>query len=193
MQSGANKHSFIHGIYVAKPCEADWNAMTGDAQVRFCGQCKLNVYNLTEMTTAEAEELIIEKEGKLCVRFYRRKDGTLLTKDCPRGLALARQKALRAVACASSVVALAAAWLLSHVAPQTKDAPVIRKMCALAEQAKETASSGSGTGYGGGASFEPEVLERGQMTMGAPPPPQNFESGKMMMGDVYTAPVQKTK
>jgi hypothetical protein len=86
------RHSFIHDIRIAKPCSADWDKMTGDERSRFCGQCKLNVYNISAMSMDEAEKLIVEKEGRLCVRLYRRNDGTVLTKDCPKGLAAARRK-----------------------------------------------------------------------------------------------------
>lgn len=57
--------------------------MSGDDRVRFCSDCKLNVYNLAGMTRREATELITLQEGRLCVRFFRRKDGTLVTRDCP--------------------------------------------------------------------------------------------------------------
>ena len=57
--------------------------MSGDDRVRFCGDCKLNVYNLAGMTRREATELIEGNEGRLCVRFFRRKDGTFVTRDCP--------------------------------------------------------------------------------------------------------------
>jgi hypothetical protein len=59
--------------------------MSGDDQSRFCGRCAQFVYNLSEMTREEAEALIMETEGKMCVRFYRRADGTMLTKDCAVG------------------------------------------------------------------------------------------------------------
>jgi hypothetical protein len=75
----------LHNIKIASPCSADWNEMIGDERKRYCGDCKLNVYNLSEMTKAQAENLIIESEGSLCVRFYRRADGTVLTQDCPVG------------------------------------------------------------------------------------------------------------
>ncbi len=70
---------------IASPCSADWNAMQGDDQVRYCGKCEKSVYNLSEMTADEAEALIVEREGKMCVRFYARTDGTVLTKDCAVG------------------------------------------------------------------------------------------------------------
>jgi hypothetical protein len=108
------KHSFVHDIRIATPCKADWNKMSGDERVRFCGQCKLNVYNISEMTTDEAEKLIIEKEGKLCVRMYRRTDGTLLNKDCPIGLLKRRcQAAFGAISAAASLFAV---WFL-HARP----------------------------------------------------------------------------
>lgn len=60
--------------------------MSGDDRVRYCGECRLNVYNLSGMSRRDATELIQLVEGRLCVRFYRRKDGTLLTSDCPIGM-----------------------------------------------------------------------------------------------------------
>jgi hypothetical protein len=73
-------------VNVAAPCPADWDEMIGNDVKRFCGQCELNVYNLSGMTREEAEALIINAEGRLCIRFYRRVDGTILTNNCPVGL-----------------------------------------------------------------------------------------------------------
>ncbi|MDQ3130398.1 MAG: hypothetical protein M3Q99_06510 [Acidobacteriota bacterium] len=75
----------LYNIKIASPCSADWTEMMGDERKRYCGDCKLNVYNLSEMTKTQAEDLIIKSEGNLCVRFYRRADGTILTQDCPVG------------------------------------------------------------------------------------------------------------
>ncbi len=72
-------------IKIASPCPADWNEMYGDERKRFCAECKLNVYNLSDMTRREAENFLINSEGRVCVKFYRRTDGTVLTKDCPVG------------------------------------------------------------------------------------------------------------
>ena len=82
-------------VRVASPCPADWDSMIGDERVRFCGQCELNVYNLSAMTKAQAEHLIVRTEGRLCVRFFRRKDGSILTQDCPVGLRAWRQRMSR--------------------------------------------------------------------------------------------------
>lgn len=82
-------------VRVASPCPADWDSMIGDERVRFCGQCELNVYNLSALTKAQAENLIVRTEGRLCVRFYRRRDGSVLTRDCPVGLARLKQRMSR--------------------------------------------------------------------------------------------------
>jgi hypothetical protein len=97
----------LDGIAVASPCTVDWEGMTGDARVRHCGSCRLNVYNLSEMTRAEAESLVRNREGRLCVRFYRRADGTVITRDCPVGLrAIRRRMALAWSAAAAMFVAM---------------------------------------------------------------------------------------
>src|SRR5688572_13815455 len=82
-------------VRVASPCPADWDSMIGDERVRFCGQCELNVYNLSAMTKAQADNLIVRTEGRLCVRFFRRKDGSIITQDCPVGLRALRQRMSR--------------------------------------------------------------------------------------------------
>jgi hypothetical protein len=82
----------LDNLQVAAPCPADWQKMKGDAKVRFCESCKLNVYNISEMTQAEAEQFITNKEGRVCVRLYKRKDGTIITSNCPVGLRLIKRK-----------------------------------------------------------------------------------------------------
>lgn len=101
-------------IDVASPCSASWDDMKGDDQVRFCGLCRLNVYNLSEMPRKEAEELVRSREGRLCVRFYRRHDGTVLSRDCPVGIRALRRRLVRAVAAiAGLVVALVSGTLFA--------------------------------------------------------------------------------
>src|SRR5687768_14375168 len=90
-------------IKVAAPCKTEWHFMYGDDRVRFCGQCNLNVYNLSALTKEEAEDLIRRTEGRLCVRFYRRKDGTIITQNCPTGV-----RALTMRLCRLSAAAVAA-------------------------------------------------------------------------------------
>ncbi len=94
----------LDDVRVASPCPADWDAMTGTDQARFCDQCHKNVYNLSALTRAEAEALIQEKEGHLCVRYYARADGTVLTQDCPVGLRAVRARVARKLSYAAALL-----------------------------------------------------------------------------------------
>ncbi len=76
----------LPNIRVASPCPADWEKMIGDERVRHCNDCNLNVYNFSAMTEREVARLLAARQGRLCGRFYRRADGTMLTQNCPVGL-----------------------------------------------------------------------------------------------------------
>jgi len=100
-------------LRIASPCKAPWENMDGDQRVRFCRECNRNVYNLSAMTEREARRVVAEREGRLCVRFYQRRDGTVLTSDCPvgrkRSFLLAGARAAAAVASvAAGITALSA-------------------------------------------------------------------------------------
>jgi hypothetical protein len=84
--------------------------------VRFCLSCEKNVYNLSAMTRDAAEELLRERLGNdLCIRFYQRADGTILTQDCPTGVKKKRRKKLAlAVAGAGAMAAAAATAFMSR-------------------------------------------------------------------------------
>ncbi len=103
-------------LKVTEPCPADWNAMIGNDRVRYCGQCNLNVYNLSGMTSREADDLVTSTEGRLCVRYYQRPDGTVLTQDCPVGLAAFKRRLKRAgkVVFASILTIFAGAGFARH-------------------------------------------------------------------------------
>ena len=74
--------SLLDAVEVRSPCLAAWDAMTGDDRVRHCTRCRQNVYNLSGMTRREAESLLQEHGVSVCVRYYRRADGTVVTGDC---------------------------------------------------------------------------------------------------------------
>ncbi len=91
----------LEDVRIASPCSASWEDMIGNAQVRFCGKCAQNVYNLSEMTRDEAQSLLAKTEGEMCVRLYKRKDGTVMTADCPVGVKKKRVRRVVALAVAA--------------------------------------------------------------------------------------------
>ncbi|MBX3120531.1 MAG: hypothetical protein KF784_15840 [Fimbriimonadaceae bacterium] len=72
-------------VRVGSPCPTSWKEMEGDDEVRYCGLCKLNVYNLSGMSREDAEHLVNTHEGRLCIRYVQRPDGKIMTKHCPQG------------------------------------------------------------------------------------------------------------
>lgn len=105
----------LDSLEIAARCPASWDAMDGDDKVRFCKQCRLNVYNISAMTTEEDEQLLLGRgnENQPCVRFFRREDGTVHTRNCPIGLRRLRGKCVRLWL----RVAAAALWLFGLFAP----------------------------------------------------------------------------
>jgi hypothetical protein len=47
---------------------------------------------------------MIRAEGRLCVRFYRRRDGTILTNNCPVGLRALKRRASKVASATLSAV-----------------------------------------------------------------------------------------
>lgn len=77
-----DKYEALSQLRITQQCPARWSHMVGDDQVRHCGKCDRNVYNVSAMTRDEALRVIEAHEGKMCMRFYSRPDGTVMTKDC---------------------------------------------------------------------------------------------------------------
>lgn len=115
--------NLLNNVKIASPCSRNWDEMAGDERARFCGECKLQVYNLSGMSRREAENLIFQSEGnRVCVRFFRRADGTIMTKDCPVGWrAIKRNISKIATAFASLVfTALGAIGLTNYLVGSTE-------------------------------------------------------------------------
>jgi hypothetical protein len=92
----------VNEIQIASPCPVAWDSMTGDNFVRHCAECNKSVFDISELTAQRAVDLIREHEGSLCIQLYRRKDGTVLTADCPVGL---RERSRRIFRRAAALVA----------------------------------------------------------------------------------------
>lgn len=100
----------LDSVQVASPCDILWEEMKGTDRVRHCNHCERSVYNLSAMSRREAEEFVQQREGRLCIRFYRRADGTMLTDDCPVGQRAARRKVAFLVGAAAASVLAVGAW-----------------------------------------------------------------------------------
>jgi hypothetical protein len=135
------KDSLNH-IRIAAPCPVSWDRMTGDERVRFCDECHLRVYNIAAMSRAEAQTLIAKTEARLCVRIYRRADGTVITRDCPVGLrAIRRRMARSATAVFAALIALGTSAFGQK--PGSKDKSSCRQQVVMTRELIQTQNGSS--------------------------------------------------
>lgn len=100
----ADGRDMVDRIEIPVPCTVPWDSMRGDEAVRHCGECKQSVYNLASLTRAEAVQLLTERSGRVCLRIFRRPDGTVLTSDCRERLRAARRRGLFVLAGVALVI-----------------------------------------------------------------------------------------
>ena len=87
--------------------------MTGGDRERFCERCALTVHNLSAMTEEDARRLIAGSNGRLCVRYFGRRDGTVINRRGGRWIGWAAHVfglALLAIAFWASVVMVQRPW-----------------------------------------------------------------------------------
>lgn len=117
----------IQSYFISTPCSVKWDDMQADQSnisVRFCGDCKLNVHNLSSLSDEEVVNLLDKKAAgeRVCTYFYRKDDGTLVTDNCPKQMKQIRDR-LQAYA-ASMMVALCWQLAISADAQGLVGAPV---------------------------------------------------------------------
>ncbi|AMV26728.1 hypothetical protein VT84_20175 [Gemmata sp. SH-PL17] len=72
----------LDSIMIPVACPVPWDAMRGDHRTRFCDKCSQNVHDVSELTRAEAVQLVTSENKLPCLRIYRRPDGRVMTADC---------------------------------------------------------------------------------------------------------------
>ena len=127
--------NILRNVRVAKPCTASWDKMSGDDRVRHCTDCRHNVYNFSNMTGNEVAALLTKSEGRVCGRFYRRSDGTMITADCPLGEAPIRSSRMPLVAVGVLIFATIGAAMTRFSRPQ--DQTVTTAFDPAIEQARD--------------------------------------------------------
>ena len=109
-------------LRVASPCPMGWDALEGQGWKRHCAHCRNEVYDISAVTTAEAERLLREL-GSLCVRIRRRPDGTIMTADCAPGLR--RQRRLSVLGAAAAFAVATGAYAASPDTPPPRQAKAV--------------------------------------------------------------------
>lgn len=84
MQTRQNSPDLLANVMIASPCNIGWENMTGDEKARQCGECNKTVYDTSAMTAEEV--LAVVQRNNVCLKLYRRADGTIIVDDCPKAL-----------------------------------------------------------------------------------------------------------
>lgn len=108
-------------ITIPAPCDADWDSMLGNEQVRFCEHCNLHVTDLSAMTRQAAMRLVARSQGRLCVRFTQRPDGGVLTRAPEKLYRIGRRASRIAAGAFTATLSLASA---AAQAPRSENAGV---------------------------------------------------------------------
>jgi hypothetical protein len=98
----------LESVTIASPCTASWDEMVGDERARFCTHCQKDVFNLSALPRDEAETFLRSRTAEVCVRLYKRTDGTVLTSDCPVGVKRKRRRKAVVAAVGGSLLAAGA-------------------------------------------------------------------------------------
>jgi hypothetical protein len=115
-------------LQVRNPCPADWNKMAGDSTKRFCKHCRKFVHNLSEMPADEAERLVCENAGNLCVRFARdTTSGSVLTLNYASVTKASRGRAIMVVASILSALGFTGGWA-AYKLLREPDPPAVQMM-----------------------------------------------------------------
>lgn len=85
----------LERLAVAGPCDQPWSQMKGTASIRRCEVCDQRVFNLEAMSRQEIEDMVLFTNGTPCVRLKRRRDGTIITRECVRAEADQRLRRAR--------------------------------------------------------------------------------------------------
>lgn len=151
--------SLLDKVVIAAPCPMSWENMEGNDRVRHCQGCAKNVYNISDMSTAEAEQFLLANGTDACIRLFRRQDGTLINDNCPVGLRNLRNKCKAVVRAIAAAVASLIAFIPA-VNAQGSDKKIIRmgKPATHWSPVSVQPTGGGPTHANGGFSMAPVVL-----------------------------------
>jgi hypothetical protein len=149
----SKQFTILDRITVPTPCTADWDAMTGNEEVRFCEHCSKHVNNLSEMTRKQALELVSRSKGQLCVRYYRRPDNTIQTRTAPPAPLHQIKRRVSRLAAGAFTAAIS---LCSTVAAQTQTNPPATSNYTVPLDAARSLSQGGGNAALAGTVTDPQ-------------------------------------
>src|SRR4051812_10996138 len=137
----------LNQVKINTPCNADWDLMQGNDQVRFCEHCNLHVTNLSSITRTEAMRVVAEARGRICVRYIVAPSGGVFTPKMPEKLyRIARRTTRMAAGAFSATLSLSTAAAQTRPSPPAQPSPVelIETSCVRVKAAEDFSAGVSG-------------------------------------------------
>ena len=116
----------LETLQVPDPCPARWDEMVGDDRRRFCAHCQKYVHNLTAIPRDEADRLVCQSAGDLCVRFARdpRTEQVVTLDYQPRADNSRRRRAIVFLAAILGTFGAAGSWAAMRLLPTPPPPPI---------------------------------------------------------------------
>lgn len=119
-------------IQVPTPCPANWDEMSGDSTRRFCTGCRKFVHNLSAMSSDEAERLVCQSAGTLCVRFARDPEsGVTITLDYAPVKTPSRRRAITTIVSLLGAFGFAGTWVAAKLLSTPAPPPMVAGMMVM--------------------------------------------------------------
>jgi len=112
-------------LHIAEPCDADWDAMTGDDKERFCASCVKSVHHISKMTRSDATTLLQNarnEDASVCVRYQFDSLGEVLFSSVRVRPTAPRAQVLGARALVASALSVAAMLATSGLCASSAEA-----------------------------------------------------------------------
>lgn len=134
----------LNQVEIAAPCDADWDSMTGNDQVRLCDHCDLHVTDLSRLTRPEAMRMVERSRGRLCVRYMRTAGGEILTRESQRLHRIGRRVSRIAAGAFSATLSISSAIAQTGSLPSKDESKVVQTIAQSKVTETGTASTISG-------------------------------------------------
>jgi hypothetical protein len=77
---------------IAAPCDGACGQADGNARVGLCQRCGMFLYDIAGLSANAAQALTANTEGPSNGRLFKRRDGKVMTRNCPVGLEALRAR-----------------------------------------------------------------------------------------------------
>lgn len=69
----------LENFEVPKPCSMNWDEMTGNEEIRHCGKCQHQIYNISEMPKRRALKVLNQPNERVCISYLQDEQNQVIT------------------------------------------------------------------------------------------------------------------